>query len=171
MRCSRQHPQWSQHFRHPNSWLDKLWNISLPDSRGHLIYTWDWGNLAKKKQKKLAGQIQWRGENWLLLTDACTMCNGGSKTNLLRTYTNITWSTFTLHYAGGSINHILSRFLFPIVGTLDILRTLTNDRENRQLVTNEPIEFEKWPIELDCRKTTDHFKGIYRIYPNLIEEN
>ena len=33
--------------------------------------------------------------------------------------------------------------------------------ENRQLVTNEPIEFEKQPIEVqDCRKITDRFRGI-----------
>ena len=36
--------------------------------------------------------------------------------------------------------------------------------ENRQLVTNEPVEFEKKLIEVqDCRKITDHFEGIYRI--------
>ena len=41
--------------------------------------------------------------------------------------------------------------------------------ENQQLVTNEPIEFEKEPVEVqDCRKITDHFGGIYRIYPNLV---
>ena len=44
--------------------------------------------------------------------------------------------------------------------------------ENRQLVTNELVEFEKLPVEvLDCRKITNHFKGIYRIYLNLITEN
>jgi hypothetical protein len=44
--------------------------------------------------------------------------------------------------------------------------------ENRQLVTHEPVEFEKQPVEIqDCRKITDHFRGIYRIYPNLIKEN
>ena len=44
--------------------------------------------------------------------------------------------------------------------------------ENRQLVTNEPVEFEKEPVEVqDCRKTTDHSKEVYRIYPNLIKEN
>ena len=44
--------------------------------------------------------------------------------------------------------------------------------ENRHLVTNEPVEFEKEPVEVqDCRKITDHFRGIYRIYPNLIKEN
>ena len=36
--------------------------------------------------------------------------------------------------------------------------------ENRQLVTNEPIEFEKTPVEVqDYKKITDHFRGIYRI--------
>jgi hypothetical protein len=44
--------------------------------------------------------------------------------------------------------------------------------ENRQLDTNEPVEFEKSPVEvLDCKKITYHFRGIYRIYPNLIKEN
>ena len=44
--------------------------------------------------------------------------------------------------------------------------------DNRQLVTNEPVEFEKKPAEVqDCRKITDHFRGIYGIYPNLIQEN
>ena len=37
--------------------------------------------------------------------------------------------------------------------------------ENRQLVTDEPVEVQ------DCRKITGHFRGIYRIYPNLIKEN
>ena len=46
-------------------------------------------------------------------------------------------------------------------------------RENRQLVTNEPVEFEKQLVEVgDCRKITDDIKGIYRrIYPDLITEN
>ena len=36
--------------------------------------------------------------------------------------------------------------------------------ENRQLVTNDPAKFEKQPVEVqDCRKITDHFRGIYRI--------
>ena len=37
--------------------------------------------------------------------------------------------------------------------------------ENRQLVTNEPVEVK------DCKKITDHFRGIYKTYPNLIKEN
>jgi hypothetical protein len=38
--------------------------------------------------------------------------------------------------------------------------------ENWQLVINEPVEVQ------DCRRITDHFKGIYRvIYPTLIHEN
>ena len=33
--------------------------------------------------------------------------------------------------------------------------------ENRQLVTSEPVEFEKQPVEdQDCRNMTDHFRGI-----------
>ena len=45
-------------------------------------------------------------------------------------------------------------------------------RENRQLVTVEPVEFEEYPIEVqDCRKITDHFRGIHEIYPILIKEN
>ena len=37
---------------------------------------------------------------------------------------------------------------------------------------NEPVEFEKQPVEVqDWRKITDHFRGIYRIYPNFINEN
>ena len=44
--------------------------------------------------------------------------------------------------------------------------------ENRQLVTNEPVEFETQPVEVeDCRKITYHFRGIYEIYPNLMKEN
>ena len=31
----------------------------------------------------------------------------------------------------------------------------------RQLVTDEPVEFEKLPVEVqDCRKITDHYRGI-----------
>ena len=44
--------------------------------------------------------------------------------------------------------------------------------ENRQLVTNEPVKFEKYPVEVqDYMRITDHFRGIYRICPNLIKEN
>ena len=42
-------------------------------------------------------------------------------------------------------------------------------RENRQLVTNEPVEFEKQPVEVqDFRRITDHFRGIHGIYLKLI---
>ena len=37
--------------------------------------------------------------------------------------------------------------------------------QNRQLVTGEPVEIQ------DCSKITDHFRGIYGIYPNLRKEN
>jgi hypothetical protein len=45
-------------------------------------------------------------------------------------------------------------------------------RENLQLVTDELVEFEKLLVEVqDCKEITDCFRGIYRIYPNLIKEN
>ena len=37
--------------------------------------------------------------------------------------------------------------------------------ENRQLVPDEPVEVQ------DYMKITDHFRGIYRMYPNLMKEN
>ena len=44
--------------------------------------------------------------------------------------------------------------------------------ENQHVVTNEPVEFEKKPVEIqDCMKFTDHSRGIHRIYPKLIKEN
>ena len=45
--------------------------------------------------------------------------------------------------------------------------------ENRHLVTDKPVEFEKSPVEVQDlqEKITDHFRGMYRIYPNLIKEN
>ena len=46
--------------------------------------------------------------------------------------------------------------------------------ENRQLVTDEPVEFEKQPVEVHqdyCGKITDRFRGVHRIYPNLIKEH
>ena len=51
-------------------------------------------------------------------------------------------------------------YLFPMEG------------ENRLLGIDEPVEFEKQPVEFqDCRKITHHFRGIYRIYINLMKEN
>ena len=45
-------------------------------------------------------------------------------------------------------------------------------RENRQLVANDPVAFEKESVEVqDCRKFSNHFRGIYRVYTNLIREN
>jgi hypothetical protein len=45
-------------------------------------------------------------------------------------------------------------------------------KENRQLVTGELVEFEKQLVEVqDCRKNTDHFRGIYRVLPDLSQEN
>ena len=44
--------------------------------------------------------------------------------------------------------------------------------DHRQLVTNEPVEFENILVEVqDCKKITDHFRRIYRRYPNFTKEN
>jgi hypothetical protein len=35
--------------------------------------------------------------------------------------------------------------------------------KNRRLITDEPVKFEKSPVEVgDFRRITDHFRGIYR---------
>ena len=48
----------------------------------------------------------------------------------------------------------------------------SNDRGEPTGSSNEPVEFEKYPVEVqECRNITDHFRRIYRIYPNLIKEN
>ena len=40
--------------------------------------------------------------------------------------------------------------------------------ENRQLVTDEPIEFEKQPVQVhDYMKITDHPRGSYRNKPQI----
>ena len=68
--------------------------------------------------------------------------------------------------------------LSTLAMTIFTIRSIANSKtmigENRHLVANEAVEFEKQPVEVrDCRKITDHFfRGIYRIiYPNLIKEN
>ena len=44
--------------------------------------------------------------------------------------------------------------------------------ENWPLVTDEPVEFEKEPVEVqDFRKITHHFRRIYIIYPQINIEN
>ena len=45
--------------------------------------------------------------------------------------------------------------------------------ENRWLGTNEPVEFEEWPVEVrDFRRNTGHVREIYkRIYLNLIKQH
>ena len=40
------------------------------------------------------------------------------------------------------------------------------------MVTDEPVEFEKSPVEIQaCRKITHHCNGIHRLYTNLIKGN
>ena len=44
--------------------------------------------------------------------------------------------------------------------------------ESRQLVPDEPVEFEKQPVEVqDYRKNTGHFRGLHGIHPKSIKEN
>ena len=44
--------------------------------------------------------------------------------------------------------------------------------ENRMVVTDEPDEFEEWPVGVeDLKKLTHHFRGIYRIYRKLVKTN
>jgi hypothetical protein len=44
--------------------------------------------------------------------------------------------------------------------------------ENRQLVADELVEFEKSPVDVqDCRKITDRFREMYGVYPKLIKGN
>ena len=53
-----------------------------------------------------------------------------------------------------------------------LLKTNSMNRENQPLVTCEPIEFEKYAVEIqDLKKITDCFKRIYRIYLVLTTKN
>ena len=46
------------------------------------------------------------------------------------------------------------------------------NRENQPLVTDEPVEFEKYLVEVqDFRKITDHFRGIQRIHHKLTKKS
>jgi hypothetical protein len=43
---------------------------------------------------------------------------------------------------------------------------------SRLLVTNEPVELEKQPVEVqDYRKNTHHFKGMYGITLKLVKKS
>ena len=73
--------------------------------------------------------------------------------------------------ADWSTNHLLPTGFCIFDTTFQIC--LTPMQLDDQLITDEPIEFEKQPVEVqDCRKITNHFRGIYRRkYPNLIRPN
>ena len=44
--------------------------------------------------------------------------------------------------------------------------------KNRRLVTDEPVQFEEEPVEVqDFRRITNHFRGIYGIYLKCIKQN
>ena len=49
---------------------------------------------------------------------------------------------------------------------------LDNERGDRPLVTDEVVEFEKWPVEVqDFRKITHRSRGIYEIHLKLVKKN
>ena len=70
---------------------------------------------------------------------------------------------------------MLFRFAFSIAFRWYL--TTSGSRElwlgrNWQLDTDEPVEFENYPVEVQvCKKITNRFRGIYRIYPNSMKEN
>ena len=42
--------------------------------------------------------------------------------------------------------------------------------KNRQLISDEPVDFEKQPVEVgDFWRITNHFREIYIIYPKLMK--
>ena len=66
------------------------------------------------------------------------------------------------------VKHVEQRFS----GQVHKRNCRTMIKENWMLVTSEMVEFEKEPVETqDYMKITDHFRGINKIYPNLIKEN
>ena len=74
----------------------------------------------------------------------------------------------TLHDFGGVLGRRPSHIFF---WALTISRSQPMIRENRKLVTNEPVEFEKQLVEVqDCKKITIHSRIMSRMYPNLIKK-
>jgi hypothetical protein len=48
---------------------------------------------------------------------------------------------------------------------------LSMNGENQLLVTDEPFEFEKQPVEgQDIRENTEHFRGIYIVNPSFTKK-
>ena len=44
--------------------------------------------------------------------------------------------------------------------------------ENQPLITEEPVEFENKPVDVqDCRKITHHSRGIHGIFLKHIDKN
>ena len=61
--------------------------------------------------------------------------------------------------------------MWPSTLCVYVYRYATNG-ENRSLVTNEPVEFEKQPVEVEnLGRTTNHSRGgIYRMYLALLKK-
>ena len=44
--------------------------------------------------------------------------------------------------------------------------------ENQQVLTDEPVDFEKEPVEVqDFKQTINQFRGIYKIFLHLTKKN
>ena len=52
------------------------------------------------------------------------------------------------------------------------LNLIHGNGDNRLIVTDEPVEFEKLPVEVqDVKKTTGHFRGIYTKFHKIVNQN
>ena len=93
---------------------------------------------------------------YCLVDKTMTMC----ESDLNKTYLEVSGASSCKCIGIDGYLHIITCWFCAMIG------------ENRQLVTDKPVEFEMKLIEVqDCRKITNHFRGIHRIYPNLIKEN
>ena len=61
-----------------------------------------------------------------------------------------------------------------VLGSCTSLRlwSRAKNKENWLLVTDEPVEFEKKPVEVQgFKRTTHHSRGVYGTYPNSTKED
>ena len=92
----------------------------------------------------------------------------GSRSRTIILGHKVSWIR-TIIFGRGSIKHVN---LWPRITCWRVTTQKSMIGENWQLVTYEPVEIEKLPVEVhECRKIIDGFGGIYMIYPNLIKEN
>ena len=73
----------------------------------------------------------------------------------------------------GSFRDLYCRIPSSYQDCILLLHSGTMDGENRPLVTDESVESEKQPVEVedDIRKIAHRFRGIYRNLPQISEED